>query len=174
MRRGGILLGALLLSTFAIRASADIPQMMSEYSPLDACKVIAQPASTNEPNDAYEARCPAHDGYSVTILGGDVRTWLVLKKGKNTVNLQGVGESDVHFPMIAGKKLEWRYQVTGSHKDLMALIFRVSGQDPQALSDKTKTYLYVIRPLTNGFCILGKAQTNEAARHIADTAKTCP
>lgn len=164
---------SLLLLLSASVCYADSSKMISEYSPLDKCSIITQKEYANEPNDAYEARCPTHDGYSVTILGGDVRTWLTLQKGKNTVNLQGIGEGDVYFPIISGTKLEWRYQLAGEQKKLIALIFRVTGQDPDATPDKEKTYLYVVRPLTNGFCILGKAKSNEAARHIADTAKQC-
>ncbi len=152
---------------------ADIPQMMSEYSSLDKCTMLTQRMYANEPPDAYEARCPAHDGYSVTILGGDERTWLTLQKGKNKINLQGIGEGDIQFPIIGGTKLEWRYQVTGNQKQLIALIFRVKGQDPDATSSKERSFLYVARPMTNGFCLLGKSQSNEGARHIADTVKEC-
>lgn len=168
------LLIACLFILPSLGAYADTPQnMLSEYSPLDKCREVPQKRYAYEPNDSYEARCPAHNGYSVTILGGDVRTWLVLQKGRNKIDLYGIGEGDVHFPIIGGSKLEWRYHATGNKKELVALIFRINGQDPQNV-DKNKSLLYVVRPITNGFCILGHAKSNDEAHQIADSGKLCP
>lgn len=156
------------------------PQFVSEYTSLSECKVTAKPGKPNSdgPNDFSQLRCPGREGFTVYSEAGDIYGWLRLQKGKTEIKLWGVGLEELIGPVVKGTKLEWRYQVTSADKKLMALIYRIAGNDRKSYDSgdtrKMSEYLYVIKLKDNGFCILGHATNNDAARTIAESGKPCP
>lgn len=160
---------ALLLAA----ALTTAPQFVSEYTPLTDCKTL-----TRKSDDFMQQKCPGRDGYTVFNEAGDIYGWLRLQKGKAETKLWGVGLEELIGPVVKGTKLEWRYQVIDAGKKLIALIYRVAGNDRKAYDSgdthKMSEYLYVIKLQDDGFCILGHATTNEVAHTIADSGKPCP
>jgi len=170
---------------FALLALSPTPafsqetSFISEYTPVDrkSCKDIPQPKAM-EGDDSFKQRCPGRDGYTVYEEGGDNRSWLVLEKGKQRIELQGIATEDAVFPVLWGGKLDWRYQVKNGQKQLVALIFRMGGYDHKSYEagnyEKKTTMLYVLRFDGSRHCILGKSPSNEEARKLADNGAPCP
>lgn len=146
----------------------------SKYTSLVNCKSIVKPGKPDEngPNDWSVDKCPGREGWNVYVEGGDVRSWLIIKKGNDVIDLQGTGGDDVFFPMIIGQSLEWRYKMSGAKKELSAIIFRMGGQDKES-GKEIFANLYVVRLAKDFYCLAGKDKTNEGARAIADGDKQC-
>ena len=106
-----------------------------------------------------------------------VNSQIILKKDAKEIPLPFDGL--LFRPGVAGKKLEWRYQLKDGHKNLVALIYRMEGHEREAYDKgdyKIVSVLYVAR-LTNlaepTACIVGRANTNQEARKIADSNSPC-
>lgn len=120
--------------------------------------------------DYFSAECPGREGYRIFHVGGDSRSWIVIKSGEETVidlyddvmrNQPGA------FPFVSGKVAEWRYR----EESLIALIFRIAGSDLD--TEKLKSELIVVRFDVKQACMIGVATSNEEARAIADSNKVC-
>lgn len=159
--------------SFSVRAQE------SFYTPLDLkkCKMIE--SSENDPNaemDYFTAQCPGREGYDVIVSGGDMRSWIILKKNGIAIYDSRVDifeNAPGGFPYVAGGALEWRH---GVDKKWRALIFRIAGQDDNNnVMDKPKdvSTLFVVKNLGGKFCLLGTSKTNEGARALADGEAPC-
>ncbi|MEN8214451.1 MAG: hypothetical protein ABFR19_08825 [Pseudomonadota bacterium] len=147
------------------------PGYRSVYTSLKECRIIESSEQEADPEiDHFTAECPAREDYRLIHMGEDARSWIVLKRGEETVidlyddvmqNQPGA------FPFVSGDVAEWRYQ-DGS---LVALIFRIAGSDLE--TDELKSRLMVVRFDANRACMIGVAVANEKAREIADSDKSC-
>lgn len=158
-----------------------IPVMAQEsaYTPLDLAKCTILESSENDPNaeiDYFTVQCPGREGYDVMFLGGDLRSWITLKKkGAEIYDARKdvLENAPGGFPHISSGVLEWRYDAA---KKLKGLIFRIAGQDmgkDPATNPKDVSTLFVIRHHEGKFCFLGTDKTNEGARRLADGGKAC-
>ena len=164
-----LLLAVLSMHTLSWAADADY---RSEYTSLEKCDVIESSEQEADAEiDYFTAECPGREGYRIFHIGGDSRSWIVIKSGEETVidlyndvmrNQPGA------FPFVSGKVAEWRYR----GEALIALIFRIAGSDLE--TDKLKSELIVVRFDVKRACMIGVATTNEEARKIADGSKACP
>jgi hypothetical protein len=153
-------------------ARADAVSVYTSIRPAD-CQT--PPAEVSAP---YEARhlgvqqCPAPRQWTLLLVSSDANTWIDLAgpdvtwSGERPV----VYDSPIgNFPSVGGSSaVEWRRW----NGRLTALIFRVTAQDPAAF-DKHRSVLYVVRLQRDGACVLGRADTNEGARRLADAARGC-
>src|SRR5512134_896536 len=117
----------LILTWFATwpltaQAAESIPT--SEYTSLEesACKTQPAPKPQVEEDDSFTQTCPGRDGYEITHLGGDLRSWLRMKKGALDFDtMDKITLVPGSFPHVTGTKLEWRYK----EGKLLGWIFRM-------------------------------------------------
>lgn len=162
------LLAVLSLHSLSWAADAGYRSL---YTSLEKCDVIESSEQEAEPEiDYFTAECPGREGYRIFHIGGDSRSWIVIKSGEETVidlyndvmrNQPGA------FPFVSGEVAEWRYR----GESLIALIFRIAGSDLE--TDKLKSELIVVRFDAKKACMIGIATSNEEAREIADSSKAC-
>ena len=143
----------------------------SVYTSLEKCDVIESSEQEADAEiDYFTAECPGREGYRILHVGGDSRSWIVIKRGEKTVldlyddvmrNQPGA------FPFVSGKVAEWRYK----GEALIALIFRIAGSDLE--TDKLKSELMVVRLGGEKSCVIGTSTSNEKAREIAESSKAC-
>ena len=163
-----LLLAMLSMQTLSWAADAGY---RSVYTSLEKCDVIESSEQEADAEiDYFTAECPGREGYRILHVGGDSRSWIVIKSGEETVidlyndvmrNQPGA------FPFVSGKVAEWRYK----GEALIALIFRIAGSDLE--TDKLKSELMVVRFDVKQACMIGVTISNEEAREIADSNKTC-
>ncbi|PIE46077.1 MAG: hypothetical protein CSA45_00705 [Gammaproteobacteria bacterium] len=142
----------------------------SAYTPLTdaACQTL----ETERTGDYYRAECPAKGGYTVEVVGSDLRYGVALIYGKRTVLYQ------VAEPFNIGKKAEWRFRQHHGKKDYYALIYRayIARFDAQTGDflprNKDRQVLVVIRLNKEKSCLIGVikqgADMNKKARQLAD------
>jgi len=168
-----ILMSVLLLAMLSMHSLswAAGPDHRSVYTSLMECRVIESSEQEGDAEiDYFSTECPGREGYQVFHDGEDARSWLVIKRGDKTViDLYDdvIGNQPGAFPFVSGEVVEWRYQ----GKSLIALIFRIAGSDLE--TDKLKSQLLVVRLDAKQACVIGVATSNEKAREIADSGKTC-
>ena len=162
----------------------------STYTPLTEsdCHFLKLSSwDADAPIDYFTQECPAYGGYRIILTGGDLRSWLQLIRQTPTgpeINefYQDVWQNLGQFPYVSGSVLEWRYSwpETTTHindrvPELVGLIYRVSGSDPEDLSDRSR--LVVVRLMAGNLresrpCLLGVVNGNEEARALLDTPST--
>lgn len=166
-------LPALLLAVLSMHSlswAADAGYR-SVYTSLEECDVIESSEQEEDAEiDYFTAECSGREGYRIFHIGGDSRSWIVIKSGEETlIDLY----SDVMrnqpgaFPFVSGKVAEWRYK----GESLIALIFRIAGSDLE--TQKLKSKLIIVRFDAKQACMIGVAISNEEAREIADSSKAC-
>ena len=166
--RFALLLAVLSMHTLSWAADAGY---RSVYTSLEKCDVIESSEQEADAEiDYFTAECPGREGFRIFHVGGDSRSWIVIKSGEETVidlyndvmrNQPGA------FPFVSGKAAEWRYK----GESLIALIFRIAGSDLE--TDKLKSELMVVRLGGKKSCVIGTSTSNEKAREIADSSKAC-
>lgn len=143
----------------------------SVYTSLEKCDVIESSEQEEDPEiDYFTAECPGREGYRIFHIGGDSRSWIVIKSGEETLlDLYNdvMRNEPGAFPYVSGKVAEWRYK----GELLRALIFRIAGSDLE--TQKLKSKLIVVRFAAKQACMIGVAISNEEAREIADSSKAC-
>ena len=163
--------GVAALVLFPSIVLAETPTFVSEYSSLAEkdCKM------TVTATEGGLQKCPSHGGYDVMIAGGEGTSGVVLKsKGKehsvDAEEAEAPKPLQWERPYVVGGSLEWRYQLIGSKKTLVGLIYRVGDQG----WPEKQSLLLAIRVTENSFCPLGAAKGNEEARQLVDSGKACP
>ena len=143
----------------------------SVYTSLEKCDVIESSEQEEDAEiDYFTAECPGREGYRIFHIGGDSRSWIVIKKEDETViDLYNdvMSNEPGAFPFVSGRAAEWRYR----GESLIALIFRIAGSDLQ--TDKLKSELMVVRLGGEKSCVIGTSTSNEKAREIAESSKAC-
>lgn len=168
-----ILMSALslaILSMHTLSWAADAGYR-SVYTSLEKCDVIESSEQEGDAEiDYFTAECPGRERYRVFHIGGDSRSWIVIKSGEETViDLYNdvMRNEPGAFPFVSGKVAEWRYK----GDSLIALIFRIAGSDLE--TGKLKSELMVVRLGGEKSCVIGTSTSNEKARMIADNNKSC-
>jgi hypothetical protein len=165
------LLFFLITTTMSFSLLAKSTNYSSDYTPLEKCRVIE--SSDNDPDaeiDSFSQECPGKNNYRIFHEGGDLRSWIVVKKGNEIViNLYNevMQNAPGTFPYVSGKVMEWRYL----GKTPIAIIFRIAGSNDT--DTKTKSKLLVVRLSGEKACVIGTTTSNVEARKIADSKKTC-
>jgi hypothetical protein len=128
---------------------------------------------------AFKARdlgvqqCGAAHGWRLFVVASDSNTWLELRSDAATWSSE---EAVVYqtpiglFPSAGGAgQVEWRHR---PDQTPIALIFRVTAQQ-ESVPRRRVSRLFVVRLEPQRACLIGRARTNDEARHLADSAKTC-
>lgn len=118
--------------------------------------------------------CPAPQGWRLLFVASHANSWLELRRA----NLAWSGEHDIVYerpigllPNVGGSPVvEWRRDTNGRPQ---ALIFRVMAQDPTN-PDKRVSRLFVVRLGQDTACLIGRVNTSQDARTLADGPLICP
>ena len=188
-----VLLGLFVSLSFAQEDTLETFQIppvpmgyTSTYTPLteSGCHLVKLSNwDADAPIDYFTQECPAYGGYRIILTGGDLRSWIqVIRHTPNGPEVnefyQTVWQQVGQFPYVSGTVLEWRYKwpemtshINDRVPELIGLVYRVDGSDPEGLRDISK--LVVLRLEAEATpCLLGIVDGNEEARALLDTPTT--
>jgi hypothetical protein len=152
----------------------------SQYTSIAIQDCWVPPASLKS---SFEARgvsvqeCPALEGWRLFVVSSDAHSWIEIAHGSHLWSSedQVVYRNEFgHFPNLGAERVEWRRKQGGIP---VALIFRVSAQDPAASATgsgaRNVSRLFVIGFQGNNVRFCGTARTNEEARVLSDNVTKC-
>jgi hypothetical protein len=164
----------LLLAVLLTAGDGPRERIVSKYTSTARAKSISFHEDGDESDPGFHGLFPGFGGYQLEFLGGDERSWINIKFGKQTVNLYsatmeaGAGT----FPHKANDVVEWR----GIEKDARftpyAIIYRIEAGNDE--TRKTHTRLIVIKLDREKSAVIGHSEgANEdaEAKQIADDAR---
>lgn len=119
-------------------------------------------------------QCPGAGGWDVYVVSSDTNSWIELRSSTITWSSEVPIVYDMPIGLFPGVQsdapLEWR---VGSGI-VRALLFTVSAQDPADAETRVRQ-VYVARFTEDGVvCVIGREDTIEEARDLADSDTTCP
>ncbi len=145
----------------------------SVYTDMKNECVVVSTATDQAPIDFYHAECKAFGGYRLTLTGGDLRYHPALYFGSTELNIP----TPPSFHEPASDKVEWVYEHTIDQEGFgqlvwKALIYRLNVVDENNPEQNIEK-LFVVRLDGEKSCLLGTAQTNEKARELAYSTRSC-
>jgi hypothetical protein len=176
MRTQRALLSAAWLILGLLLTAGESPsgRIVSKYSSTAREKSISFQEDGMEGDPAFSGLFPGFDGYKLEFLGGDERSWINIKFGKQTVNLYSATMEAAAgtFPHKANDVVEWRGVEKNGRFTPYAIIYRIEASDIE--TRKTHTRLIVIKLDRERSAVIGHAEgANEdaEAKQIADRAR---
>jgi hypothetical protein len=176
MRTHRALVSAIWLIFGLLLTAAESPseRIVSKYSSTARAKSISFKEDGMEGDPGFHGLFPGFGGYKLEFIGGDERSWINIKFGKQTVNLYsatmdaGAGT----FPHKANDVVEWRGVEKNGRFTPYAIIYRIKAGELD--TRKTHTRLIVIKLDREKSAVIGHAEgANEdaEAKQIADRAR---
>ena len=149
-------------------------RIVSKYSSTARDKSISFQETGEEGNPGFHGLFPGFGGYQLEFLGGDERSWINIKFGKQKVDLYsatmdaGAGT----FPHKANDKVEWRGVEKNGRFTPYAIIYRIKAGNDE--TGQWHTRLVVIKLDRARSAVVGHAEgANEdaEAKQIADRVR---
>jgi len=149
-------------------------RVVSKYSSTARGKSISFQEDGDESDPGFHGVFPGFGGYQLEFLGGDERSWINIKFGKQTVDLYrptmdaGAGT----FPHKANDVVEWRGVEKNGRFTPYAIIYRIKAGNDE--TRKWHTRLIVIKLDRERSAVIGHAEgANEdaEAKQIADRSR---
>jgi len=149
-------------------------RIVSKYSSTARAKSISFQETGEEGDPGFHGLFPGYGGYKLEFLGGDERSWINIKFGKQTANLYSatMEAADGTFPRKANDMVEWRGVEKNGRFTPYAIIYRIEAGNDE--TRKTHTRLVVIKLVRERSTVIGHAEgANEDAdaKQIADRAR---
>jgi hypothetical protein len=149
-------------------------RIVSKYSSTARAKSISFQEDGIEGDPGFSGLFPGFGSYQLEFLGGDERSWINIKFGKQTVNLYSatMKAADGTFPRKANDVVEWRGVEENGRFTPYAIIYRIEAGNDE--TRKTHTRLIVIKLDREQSAVIGHAEgANEdaEAKQIADRAR---
>jgi hypothetical protein len=164
-------------AVLAALCSADVGSAVAAENATEYTSIAVKACRKQAPSAAsrydYRGECPAPKGWRVFVGEGGDRSWLEVGRGKTVWSTEDVVLNDGrlgNFPNVGEGLVEWRRAASSPEKG--ALIFRVSGQNPDDPGKKL-SHLLVIGLTESAPRFCGLAKTNEQARELADSLSAC-
>lgn len=167
----------LIILALFVSVHVSFAQNRSLYTSLAVKQCRTIKTETTGAGD-YEGRCPGADGYSLTLLEGDLRQNIIVvtpQRTKHSLDLWDVisgGFSHV------GVNAEWRMTTQNGQRKPVALILRYNVSEDVDHPDHKTSYLVVAKITDTEICVTDKIPSapnaNNAARLAADNASTKP
>ena len=173
-RRASISTASLILGLLLTAGASPSERIVSKYSSTARAKSISFQETGEEGDPGFHGLFPGFGGYQLEFLGGDERSWINIKFGKQTVNLYSatMQAADGTFPHKANDVVEWRGVEKNGRFTPYAIIYRIEAGNDE--TRKTHTRLIVIRLDRERSAVIGHAEgANEdaEAKQIADRAR---
>jgi hypothetical protein len=164
---------ALWLGVASLRAQEE--RVVSKFTSTARAKALSFHESRAQEDEGFRGIFAGLGGYQLEHLGGDLRSWINLRFGKQTVDLYGatMEAAGGTFPHKANDVVEWRGIEKQGRFTPYALIYRIASSNDD--TRKTKTRLIVIRLDGPRSAVIGHAEgRNEDAdaKAIADRSHT--
>ena len=163
----------VLLISVSVAVAGEKP--VSKFTSTAQKSAIKFHREKDDPSD-FEGLFRGFGGYDLVFLGGDERSWINIKFGKNVVDLReatmDLGAGIGFFPHKANDTVEWRGIETNGRFGPYAVIYRIVGLTENGKRDKTR--LVVIKLDKERSRIIGHADEPNAeaeAVRIADGAR---
>lgn len=149
-------------------------RIVSKYSSTARAKSISFQETGEKGDPGFHGLFPGYGGYKLDFIGGDERSWINVKFGKQTVNLYSatMDAGGGTFPHKANDVVEWRGVEKNGRFTPYAIIYRIkAGNDETGI---WHTRLVVIKLDGEHSAVIGHAEgANEdaEAKQIADRAR---
>jgi hypothetical protein len=173
-RASRVAAGALALWIGVTTLLAQEERIVSKYTSTARAKALSFVESSGQEDEGFRAVFPGLGGYQLEHLGGDLRSWINVRFGKQTVDLYAatMEAAGGTFPHKANDVVEWRGIEKQGRFTPYAIIYRIaSGNDE---TRKTRTRLIVIKLDGPRSAVVGYAEgRNEdaEAKAIADRSR---
>ena len=176
MRTPGALFSTawLILGLLLTAGESPSERIVSKYSSTAREKSISFQKDGDESDPGFHGVFPGFGGYQLEFLGGDERSWINIKFGKQKVDLYratmdaGAGT----FPHKANDVVEWRGVEKNGRFTPYAIIYRIKAGNDE--TRKTHTRLVVIKLDRERSAVIGHSEgPNEdaEAKKFADGAR---
>ena len=171
-RIGAALAIVLLVGVF--RASGSDEKIVSKYSSTARSKCISYRETGEEGDPGFEALCRGFGGYELEFLGGDERSWINIRFGRETTDLYSATMQAIEgtFPHKANDTVEWRGLQKNGRFVPFAIIYRIAAGNDETRQIHTR--LIVIKLDRGHSAVIGSAggKDEEAKAHrMADGAR---
>ena len=164
----------LILGLLLMAGESPSERIVSKYSSTARGKSISFQEDGDESDPGFHGVFSGFGGYQLEFLGGDERSWINIKFGKQTVDLYrptmdaGAGT----FPHKANDVVEWRGVEKNGRFTPYAIIYRIKAGNDE--TRKWHTRLIVIKLDRERSAVIGHAEgANEdaEAKQIADRSR---
>ena len=167
-------MGAIALWIGVNSSIAQEERIVSKYTSTARAKALAFDESDEQEDEGFRGLFPGLGGYQLEHLGGDLRSWINVRFGKQTVDLYAatMEAAGGTFPHKANDVVEWRGIEKQGRFTPHALIYRIASSNDE--TRKTKTRLIVIKLDRERSAVIGHAEgRNEDAdaKAIADRSR---
>jgi hypothetical protein len=162
-----------LLAVLPLRAADRVVTAFSSLNAKHALGVADSEHDKKAEIDYFTQLCPGYAGFEIIHEGGDLRSWLRIRKGKTQTALNGLPGIlpkgfAWEFPSVTGELIEWRGVLNGDVFQPHAIIFRVSGSENEGAKPVTKSCLVVAALAPDGTAkllgaFMGKDEDKKAA-----------
>jgi hypothetical protein len=164
----------LIFGLLLTAGESPLERIVSKYSSTARAKSISFQEGGIEGDPVFRGLFPGFGGYQLEFLGGDERSWINIKFGKQTVNLYSatMEAGNGTFPHKANDVVEWRGVEKNGRFTPYAIIYRIKAGNDE--TRKTHTRLVVIKLDRERSAVIGHAEgANEdaEAKQIADRAR---
>ena len=167
----------LIVAVLFVSGSVSVAQNRSFYSPLDSQQCHTIKTETTGAGD-YEGLCPGFDGYSLTLLEGDLRQNIIVGAPDGTKHSLDLWDVISGGFSHVGARAEWRIARQNGQQTPIALIIRYNVSEDADHPDKKTSYLAVAKITPSEICVTDKIppapDANQTARIAADNAATKP
>jgi hypothetical protein len=163
----------ILVAAISVAIAGEKP--VSKYTSTAQKSAVKFHREKDDPSE-FERLFRGFAGYDLIFLGGDERSWINIKFGRNDVDLReatmDLGAGIGFFPHKANDTVEWRGIETNGKFIPYAVIYRIVGLTENGKRNKTR--LVVIKLDKERSRIIGHADEPNAeaeAEKIADNAR---
>ena len=164
----------LIIGLLLTAGESPSERIVLKYSSTARAKSISFQETGEKGDSGFEGLFPGFGGYQLEFLGGDERSWINIKFGKQRVDLYSatMKAADGTFPHKANDVVEWRGLEKNGRFTPYAIIYRIEAGNDE--TRKTHTRLIVIKLDHERSAVTGHAEgANEdaEAKKIADRAR---
>ena len=173
-QRALISTASLILGLLLTAGESPSERIASKYSSTARAKSISFQETGEEGDPGFHGLFPGFGGYQLEFLGGDERSWINIKFGKQAVNLYSATMQAANgtFPHKANDVVEWRGVEKNGRFTPYAIIYRIEAGNDE--TRKTHTRLIVIKLDRERTAVIGHSEgANEdaEAKQIADRSR---
>ena len=163
---------ALWIGVTAVLAQDE--RIVSKYTSTARAKALSFHEGGGQEDEGFRALFPGLGGYELEHLGGDLRSWINVRFGKQTIDLYAatMDAAGGTFPHKANDIVEWRGVEKQGRFTPHAIIYRIASSNDE--TRKTRTRLIVIKLDGTRSGVIGHAEgRNEDvdAKAIADRSR---
>ena len=174
-QRALISTASLILGLLLTAGESPSERIASKYSSTARAKSISFQETGEEGDPGFHGLFPGFGGYQLEFLGGDERSWIKIKFGKQAVNTyirQRCQAATGTFPHKANDVVEWRGVEKNGRFTPYAIIYRIEAGNDE--TRKTHTRLIVIKLDRERTAVIGHSEGAKRRRRSETNRRSLP